>query len=209
MMTWIFSGMILLSVVLGMMNDRISQVSSAALSEGGNAVSLVISLAGIMCLWSGLMNVAEKSGLTEKFSHFFSPVLRLLFKGLDPKSSAAKAISMNMAANLLGLGNAATPLGIAAMRELEALNRTPTVASNYMVTFVVLNTASLQLIPTTTAALRLQAGAAAPFDILPAVWITSIASVVSVMVMSRLLRRKVRLPDAASSHIPNLPSTNR
>lgn len=206
-MTWIFSGMILLSVVLGAMNGRITQVSSAALNEGGKAIALVISLAGIMSLWSGLMNVAEKSGLTEKFSRLFSPILRLLFKGLDPKSNAAKAISMNMAANMLGLGNAATPLGVAAMRELEALNRTPAVASDYMVTFVVLNTASLQIIPTTTAALRLQAGAASPFDILPAVWITSIISVVSVLVMSRLLRRNKKLQSSVTSRAPNLSST--
>ncbi len=207
MMTWIFSGMILLSVVLGAMNGRITQVSSAALNEGGKAIALVISLAGIMSLWSGLMNVAEKSGLTEKFSRLFSPILRLLFKGLDPKSSAAKAISMNMAANMLGLGNAATPLGVAAMRELEVLNRTPAVASDYMVTFVVLNTASLQIIPTTTAALRLQAGAASPFDILPAVWVTSIISVVSVLVMSRLLRRNKKLQSSVTSRAPNLSST--
>ena len=199
MMTWIFSGMILLSVVLGIANGRIGEVSAAALNESGKAITLVIGLAGVMCLWSGLMNVAEKSGLTQKFSRFFSPVLRLLFRGLDPDSRAAKAISMNVAANLLGLGNAATPLGIAAMRELELLNPTPSVASNYMITFVVLNTASLQLIPTTTAALRLQAGAAAPFDILPSVWVTSICSVISVLVMAKLLSHTTRngLPEFA------------
>lgn len=190
MMTWIFSGMILLSAVLGAMNGRISQVSAAALTESGKAITLVIGLAGVMCLWSGLMKVAERSGLTQRFSRMFSPLLRLLFPGLDARGPAAKAISMNVAANLLGLGNAATPLGIAAMRELEELNPNPTVASNHMVTFVVLNTASLQLIPTTTAALRLQAGAAAPFDILPAVWVTTACAVVSVLVMSRLLARR-------------------
>lgn len=190
MMTWIFSGMILLSAVLGAMNGRISQVSAAALTESGKAITLVIGLAGVMCLWSGLMKVAERSGLTQRFSRMFSPLLRLLFPGLDARGPAAKAISMNVAANLLGLGNAATPLGIAAMRELEELNPNPTVASNHMVTFVVLNTASLQLIPTTTAALRLQAGAAAPFDILPAVWVTTACAVVSVLVMSCLLARR-------------------
>lgn len=190
MMTWIFSGMILLSAVLGAMNGRISQVSAAALTESGKAITLVIGLAGVMCLWSGLMKVAERSGLTQRFSRMFSPLLRLLFPGLDARGPAAKAISMNVAANLLGLGNAATPLGIAAMRELEELNPNPIVASNHMVTFVVLNTASLQLIPTTTAALRLQAGAAAPFDILPAVWVTTACAVVSVLVMSRLLARR-------------------
>lgn len=189
MMTWIFCGMILLSAVFGGMNGRIAQVSAAALGESSKAVTLVISLAGVMCLWSGLMKVAEHAGLTEKFSRFFSPVLRLLFRGLKPESPAAKAISMNLAANLLGLGNAATPLGIAAMRELEALDGSSHRASNNMITFVVMNTASLQLIPTTTAALRMQAGCATPFDILPAVWLSSIAAVTCALVTAKLLER--------------------
>lgn len=118
-------------------------------------------------------------------------VLSLLFRGIKPGSPAAKAISMNITANLLGLGNAATPLGIAAMRELEATNQNPSIASNDMITFVVLNTASLQLIPTTTAALRMQAGSASPFDILPAVWAASLASVVVAVLLSILFRSAV------------------
>lgn len=190
-MTWIFGGMILLSVIFGIMNGKIAQVSTAALEESGRTVTLIISLAGIMCLWSGLMNVADKSGLTQKISRLFSPVLSLLFRGIKPDSPAAKAISMNITANLLGLGNAATPLGIAAMRELEATNQNPSIASNDMITFVVLNTASLQLIPTTTAALRMQAGSASPFDILPAVWAASLASVVVAVLLSVLFRSAV------------------
>lgn len=183
--------MILLSVIFGIMNGKIAQVSTAALEESGRTVTLIISLAGIMCLWSGLMNVADKSGLTQKISRLFSPVLSLLFRGIKPDSPAAKAISMNITANLLGLGNAATPLGIAAMRELEATNQNPSIASNDMITFVVLNTASLQLIPTTTAALRMQAGSASPFDILPAVWAASLASVVVAVLLSVLFRSAV------------------
>lgn len=190
-MTYIFGGMTLLSVIFGIMNGKIAQVSTAALEESGRAVTLIISLAGIMCLWSGLMNVADKSGLTQKISRLFSPVLGLLFRGIKPDSPAAKAISMNITANLLGLGNAATPLGIAAMRELEATNQNPSVASNDMITFVVLNTASLQLIPTTTAALRMQAGSASPFDILPAVWVTSLTCVFVAVLLSILFRSTV------------------
>ncbi len=189
MMTWILTGMFLLSLIFGVMNGRIEQVSTAAISECGKAVELVISLLGTMCLWSGLMKVADKAGLTAKLSKLFSPVMKVLFKGMNSCSPAAKAISMNVAANLLGLGNAATPLGIAAMKELEKESPLSTSATDNMIMFVVLNTASLQLIPTTTALLRLKAGSIAPMEILPAVWLTSAAAVISALFMAKLLGR--------------------
>lgn len=186
-MGWIFSGMIVVSFVFAALNGRMEQLSMAALDECSKAVQLVITLTGSLCLWSGMMKIADKAKLTEKLAGIFSPVLRFLFKGLDPKSGAGKAITMNITANLLGLGNAATPLGITAMRELDRQGGGKHIATNHMVTFVVLNTASLQLLPTTTAVLRLNAGSAAPLEILPAVWLTSIVTVISVITMSRIL----------------------
>ena len=119
------------------------------------------------------MRIAEKGGLTELLSKALSPLMRLLFPKLKPDGPACRAILMNMAANFLGLGNAATPFGLKAMNELEKENPIPGTASNSMVVFVVLNTASIQLIPTTVATLRLQYGSAQPMRILPAVWAAS------------------------------------
>ena len=184
--------MILLSIITGAAGGTMAAVSTAAMNGCGQAVQLVISLAGTICLWSGVMGIADRSGLTDALGRAFRPLNRLLFRELDPDGPAVKAISMNMAANLLGLGNAATPLGIAAMKELEKVNRRPGTASQAMVTFVVLNTASLQLLPTTNAYLRLAAGSKEPMEILPAVWLASTVSIVTGVLMTRLLRGRER-----------------
>lgn len=187
MMKWIFSGLILLSVIFGMITGRMDAVSNAAISSCGEAVKLTITLMGSMCLWSGLMKAADRAGLTEKISKLLSPVIRLLFGGMDYKSESAKAITLNISANLLGLGNAATPLGLAAMRAMNKENHNEKVASDNMILFVVLNTASMQLIPTTTAILRQAAGSPRPLDIMPAVWVSSFVSVASGVIMCKLL----------------------
>ena len=187
MMSYLMGGMILIAVVGGWIGGNMAEVSTAAMSGCGQAVQLAFSLAGTLCLWSGVMSVAEKSGLTALLCRAFRPLNRLLFRELDPEGPAARAISMNLAANLLGLGNAATPLGLAAMGELDRQNPRPAAASRAMVTFVVLNTASLQLIPTTNAYLRLEAGSREPMEILPAVWLASLVSITVGVAAARLL----------------------
>ena len=187
MMSYIISGMILLAILTGGIGGNMAAVSTAAMNGCGQAVQLVISLTGTICLWSGVMRVADRSGLTDAMSRMFRPITRFLFRELSEESPAMKAISMNMAANLLGLGNAATPLGLAAMKELETDNRRAPAASQAMVTFVVLNTASIQLLPTTNAYLRLAAGSKEPMEILPAVWLASSVSIGVGVLMTRLL----------------------
>ena len=187
MMSYIISGMILLAILTGGIGGNMAAVSTAAMNGCGQAVQLVISLTGTICLWSGVMRVADRSGLTDAMSRMFRPITRFLFRELSEESPAMKAISMNMAANLLGLGNAATPLGLAAMKELEKENRRTPAASQAMVTFVVLNTASIQLLPTTSAYLRLAAGSKEPMEILPAVWLASSVSIGVGVLMTRLL----------------------
>lgn len=177
-MNWIFAGLLFLSVVFALLTGRTQELTTAALNECSNAVGLCVKLLGITCLWSGIMKIADRSGLAEKISRLLSPLLRRLFPGIPEGSAASKAISMNITANLLGLGNAATPLGLQAMEELQKENHSQDTASNHMVTFLVLNTASLQLIPTTAAALRLSYGSRSPMEILPAVWLTSAAALV-------------------------------
>ncbi len=181
MMSYIISGMILLAILTGGIGGNMAAVSTAAMNGCGQAVQLVISLTGTICLWSGVMRVADRSGLTDAMSRMFRPITRFLFRELSEETPAMKAISMNMAANLLGLGNAATPLGLAAMKELEKENRRAPAASQAMVTFVVLNTASLQLLPTTNAYLRLAAGSKEP------VWLASSVSIGVGVLMTRLL----------------------
>ena len=187
MMKWIFSGLILLSVLIGFARGDAASVSNAAVSACGEAVALCITLCGIICLWSGIMRIAQSSGLTEIVARALSPVLRLIFHGISPKGEAMQYIILNITANLLGLGNASTPFGIAAMKALEKEEKSGEKATDNMILFVVLNTASLQLIPTTVAALRLQHGSAAPMEILPAVWAVSVINAVLTVSAAKLM----------------------
>ena len=145
-------------------------------------------------MWSGFMRIAKDCGLIDKLSRLCAPLLRRLYPDVDVESDAFRYISMNISANLLGLGNAATPLGLNAMKELKKQNPTDT-ASDSMLTFVLMNTASIQLLPTTVAALRKSYGSQHPFDILLCVWITSALALTAGLLSSKLLlrRRKWRL----------------
>ena len=189
MMNYIWAGIMLVSIVCALATGRSNEITAAMFSGAGDAVTLVIALAGAMCLWSGFMRIADKAGITKAIAKLFSPLLRLLFPGLPTQSRAAKAMSMNISANLLGMGNAATPFGITAMKELAAISETPGEADDRMITFVVMNTASLQLIPSTIAMIRATYGRAAPFDIMPAIWLTSVASLASGLAMTYILRQ--------------------
>lgn len=140
------------------------------------AFELFITLAPIMCFWSGIMEICEKSGMTKIISRLLSPITGLLFGKTQKNSTAMKKISMNMSANMLGMGNAATPLGLSAMSELDRLNPTPEVASHAMCMFIVINTASIQLIPSSVIALRSQMGSTAPSDILVPTLITTLCA---------------------------------
>jgi spore maturation protein A len=163
-----------------------SQLSAAVLNGAGSAVTLVIAMTGMMCAWTGLMKIADGGGITGLLAKAFRPAIRRLFPSCEKDGPAAKAMCMNITANLLGLGNAATPLGIAAMKELKKKNPTRT-ADNAMAMFVVINASSLQLIPTFMATLRAQYGAASPFDILPAVWLTSVGALLAGVTTAKLL----------------------
>jgi len=142
MMKWVFCILILVSIVFAAISGDMSYVSEAALREGNNAVTLAIGLAGVICLWSGIMRVAQKSGITELLAAALTPILKRLFRGINVKGRAMQYIVLNLTANLLGLGNASTPFGIAAMKELEKEEQTAETASNNMILFVVMNTAS-------------------------------------------------------------------
>jgi spore maturation protein A len=181
MMNYIWAGMIILSVVCGIATGRIADVSNSIFTGGTQAIDLSLTLLGMLALWGGLTAVMQESGLSAVFGKIMKPFVHLLFPELKHQPKATNAIAMNMAANFLGLGNAATPLGLKAMEELSRINGGKTVASNSMITFVVLNSVSIQLIPTTLGMLRSQFGSQKPMEILPAVWFVSlIAAVVGV-----------------------------
>lgn len=191
LLNYIWAGLILVSIFCAAATGRMEQLSAAVMSGAAGAVTLVIAMAGMMCAWTGLMKIADESGATLLLSKVLSPVMRMLFPKLKRDSAAVKAMCMNITANLLGLGNAATPLGIAAMKELKKLNPSQT-ADDSMVLFVVMNTASIQLIPTFMATLRAQYGAATPFDILPAVWVSSLGALSVGLILAKLLEGRAR-----------------
>ena len=174
-MTVIWTGMVALSILCGLAAGRGPEVAAAAAEGAAAAVELSLSIAGMLCLWTGVMEVMRRSGLADKLSRLLGPILRRLFPQAARDAETMDSISANVSANLLGLGNAATPLGLEAARRLA--RRSPGVASDSLCMLVVCNTASIQLIPTTVASVRAAQGCAAPFDILPAVWLASSLSV--------------------------------
>lgn len=186
-MTYLWPFMAVFSFFCAMATGNMGNLSTAIISGGSNAVSLAIKLLGIVCMWNGFVNVAQKSGLTQKACKLLSPLLKILFPTLKDEE-ARETIAMNMTANLLGLDNAATPLGLKAMGNLQKLNNTDS-ASDDMVRFVVINTASLHLVPTTVAMLRGEYGSASPTEILLPALITSACSITVGVFMTSVLRR--------------------
>ncbi len=185
----IWTGMLLISVLFGCLNGTSAQVQQAALDGAAASFELCFGIGGAVCLWCAVMELMRASGLAEALSRALRPLLALLFPESAGHESIMQPLSANVSANLLGLGNAATPMGICACREMARLG-TPGVASNELCRLVVLNTASIQLLPTTAAAIRAAEGAAAPFDILPAVWISSAVSVAVGLLAARAMERQ-------------------
>ncbi len=174
-MAWIWTGMAVLSILCGLATGRGDLVAAAAVEGAQAAVELCVSIAGMLCLWTGVMEIMRRSGLAEGLSRLLRPVLRRLYPDFARDRAVMDSISANVSANLLGLGNAATPLGIQAARLMSRCS--PGRASDSLCMLVVCNTASIQLIPTTVASVRAAAGSSSPFDILPAVWLASALSV--------------------------------
>ena len=172
-MSWIYTLIIAIAVICSIISNSGKAVSAAVLQGAQAGVDLAITMAGSICLWSGVGKLMEAGGMTALLSRLLRPLLGLLFPSTKQDDLLAGSLSANTCANVLGLGNAATPMGIDAAKRMV---RRPGVATDEMCRLIVLNTASIQLIPGNVAAVRASLGAAAPFDILPAVWITSVCS---------------------------------
>ncbi len=184
-MSKVWAALVLLSFVFGVINGKLNEVTVAALEGAGAAVTLAISLAGIMCLWTGILEIMNRCGLSTGLARLLRPLLSKIMPEAFNSRESAVAVSANVSANLLGLGNAATPLGIKAAVSM----RKSDVATDDLCMFVVINTASIQLIPVTIAGVRAGLGASDPFDILPAVWFTSVLSISAGILAAKILSR--------------------
>lgn len=182
MINYIWFIMIFFGILVGLITGNGEVMSKAIVGSVDSTVQFMIGLVGLMCFWCGVMKVAEKSGLTQKLSKLLRPVLKLIFKEAAKDEKALGAIVMNITANMLGLGNAATPFGIKAMQEMDRLNRDKGKASNDMALFLVLNATCIQLVPTTIISIRAATGSTNPGAIIvPAIIASTIAAVVGVI----------------------------
>lgn len=188
MMSMIWISMLIISVSSAFFQHSAVNLTVSSLEGCKSAINLCLSLAGPLCLWAGLAKVMEKAGLTQKLGALLCPFFRKLFPRAYQNPLVSGHLTGNITANLLGLGNAATPMGIAAVKEMHRLQQAPC-PNDEICRLIIMNTASIQLLPTTVAAIRSAAGSASPFDILPGVWITSLCSVTAGLLAAKLLRR--------------------
>lgn len=187
MMNYVWALMIVISFIFSVINGTMEELSSAVLQGAADAVSFCIKLLGTMCFWSGLMEIAKRSSLLQIIEKLLSPLIKLLFPRYS-KTDAASPITANITANLLGLGNAATPLGIQAMQRMKH-HSSSSVADSEMIRFVIINSAALTLIPTTVAALRQQMGSEEPMSVMIPIWISGIAALAAGLIAERILSK--------------------
>ena len=185
-MNFVWSALVIISLIFAFFSRTLPQTMQAGLEGAASAFTVLLSFSGMMCFWSGILKVSEVSGAVGFCEKLLSPIVGKLF----PKTSAKNHITMNIIANLLGMGNAATPAGISAMKKLSEENETPEYPSREMSRFAVLNTASLQLIPTTIISLLSSFGDADPYRIVPLIWVSSLISLASALFMDFFLSKK-------------------
>lgn len=189
MMNYVFPILLIISFVSAVVTGRVAELSQAVISGAEDAVQLLLRLVSMLCLWGGIMEIGDKAGLTALFSKLMYPVVSLIFPKLRKEKYVLEAVSMNITANVLGLGNAATPLGLEAMRRLQSVNSNTDFASDEMVVFVVMNTAAMHIIPTTVATLRGQYGSSDPMEIMPAAFLTSFFALATAMLVAKIGNR--------------------
>ncbi|HEX8409012.1 MAG TPA: nucleoside recognition domain-containing protein [Thermoanaerobaculia bacterium] len=202
MLNYIWFGLMAIAFVIAAFNGTIGAVSTAAIESAKTGVEIAIGLVGVMTLWLGIMRVAEAAGLVTVLGRLLRPVLRWLFPDVPPDHPANGAIVLSIAANMLGLNNAATPLGIKAMEELQALNEHKDTATNAMVTFMALNTSGVQLVPATMIGVLAAAGSTNPTWIIGpsivATFIGTVAAVIAAKVLQRFYRQNEKQEEVAA-----------
>ena len=190
MLNKIWPVFIIVSFLYAFFSGNIDKVNSGIFESTKSAVELSLTFLGTMCLWNGIMQVAYNSKLMDKIVKFLSPIINKLFPEIKREEKIKKEISMNIVANIFGLGNAATPLGIKAMNSMQNVNKEKNTLSNSMMVFIVINTASLQLIPTTVIAIRTSLGSNNPTSIVTPAWGASICSVIAAVIVTKIIIRK-------------------
>ena len=195
MINWIWMGLMVIGIVTAMYqelmfhNGALDKITKAAVTSANTAVELSIGLVGVMALWLGIMAIAEQAGLVQIFGKMLRPIMVRLFPDVPPEHPAMGAMVMNMAANVLGLGNAATPLGLKAMQELQSLNPHKNVATNAMEMFLALNTSSVQLVAATVIALRVAAGSTNPTSIIGPTLVATVIGTVFAIVITKIFEK--------------------
>ncbi|MBL7074804.1 nucleoside recognition protein [candidate division KSB1 bacterium] len=189
MLNYIWLALMVIAIIVGAINGRIEEVTKAAVENASTAVDISLGLIGIMALWLGVMKIAEKGGIIQILSRAIRPIARFLFPRIPKDHPAIGAMLMNIIANWLGLGNAATPLGLKAMEELQTLNKSKDTATNAMVVFLALNTASITIIPMTVIAVRAKLGSANPFEIISTAVFASTCATIAAVTAAKLMQK--------------------
>ena len=186
MLNILWPAFIILSVIYALISGKINELNTEIFNSISDAVELTITFLGTICLWNGIMQVASKTTILQKLTRILKPVIRFLFPEIQGNSIVYQEIAMNMVANILGLGNAATPLGLKAMKSMQKENSQKDTLTNSMATFIILNTASIQLIPTTVIAIRSSLGSEEPTSIVFPVWIATVCAAVAGIASTKL-----------------------
>ncbi len=189
MLNWIWLFLMVIALIVGAINGRIEEVTNAAFEYANTSVKIAIDLIGIMALWLGIMNIAQEAGLVKLLARAIKPISKRLFPEIPPEHPAMGAMILNIAANWLGLSNAATPLGLKAMEELQKLNKIKDTATNAMATFLALNTASVTLIPATIIGVRLSLGSKNPAEIIGTTIFASGCATIVAVTVTKLFQR--------------------
>lgn len=190
MLNFIWPVFIIIAFGYGICFGNISETNLSIFESTESAVTLCLKLLGTLCMWNGIMKVAEKTSVVEKIKKILNPIIKALFPNIKKEEKAYNEISMNMVANIMGLGNAATPMGIKAMKSLQEKNKNKNKISKEMAIFIVLNTASIQIIPTTVIAIRNSLGSENPTAILFPVWIATICAATSAVIGAKILTKR-------------------
>ena len=181
---WCF--FIFISIIFGFINGSYEEVNNSIFSSINSTIELMITLFGSMCFWNGIMNIVKNTSLINKIKNILNPLIKFLFPDLSKESEAYKNISINMASNLIGLGNASTPAGLKAMEELQKENKNKNTLSKNMILFMLINTASIQLIPTTIISIRMSLGSKNPSGIILGVWFASLSSFLFIIFITKI-----------------------
>lgn len=212
MLNYIWLILMVIALIVGAINGRIEQVTEAAFEYADTSVKIAIDLIGIMALWLGIMNIAQDAGLVKMLAKAIKPISRRLFPEIPPEHPAMGSMILNIAANWLGLSNAATPLGLKAMEELQKLNSVKDTATNAMATFLALNTASVTLIPATIIGVRLSLGSKSPAEIIGTTIFASCCATIIAITATKLLQRlpvfKMNVGEPDSETITNSPENS-